>query len=193
MPSKEQERSSLLSSRLPDELIQRLDRSLAWWETSRRVKASRHAVLREALSPWREAHAHEAGLVHAPTLRHPFWNAVHRLAQGPHAVRIHRLRQTLPWPRERCDAMVEARRAEPPIVREEARPGAMSARDIHDSSHGHGRLSLTLHWRDGGRPAPTSPAVPARRAAPTAGAPGGRPGAALPSALSSTTAALMTA
>jgi hypothetical protein len=114
---------------------------------------------------------------------------VHRLAQGPHAVRIHRLRQTLPWPRARCDAMVEALRAEPHIVREEGRPGAMSARDIQDSSHGHGRLSLTLHWRDGGRPAPTSPAVPARWAAPTAGA----PGAALPSALSSTTAALMTA
>src|SRR2546428_526217 len=110
MPSKEQESSSILSIRLPDELIQRLDRYLDWWETSRRVKASRNAVLREALSQWLEAHEHEAGLVHAPTLRHQFWNAVHRLAQGPHEVRIHRLRQTLPWPRERFDAMLEALR-----------------------------------------------------------------------------------
>ena len=148
MPSKEQESSSILSIRLPDELIQRLDRYLDWWETSRRVKASRNAVLREALSPWREAHAHEAGLVHAPTLRHPFWNAVHRLAQGPHAVRIHRLRQTLPWPRARFDAMLEALRAEQHLVLEEGLPGAMSARDIQDSYHVHGRLYITLQWRD---------------------------------------------
>jgi len=110
MPSKEQESASSLSIRLPDELIQRLDRSLDWWETSRQVKASRHAVLREALSPWLEAHEHEAGLVHAPTLRHQFWNAVHRLTHSPHEVRIHRLRQTLPWPRAlRCHVGSAAR------------------------------------------------------------------------------------
>ena len=44
MPSKEQESSSILSIRLPDELIQRLDRYLDWWETSRRIKASRLSV-----------------------------------------------------------------------------------------------------------------------------------------------------
>ena len=148
MPSKEQESSSILSIRLPDELIQRLDRYLDWWETSRRVKASRNAVLREALSQWLEAHEHEAGLVHAPALRHQFWNAVHRLAQGPHAVHIHRLRQTLQWPRERFDAMLEALRAEQHIVLAEGLPGAMSARDIQDSYHVHGRLYLTLQWRD---------------------------------------------
>jgi len=148
MPSKEQESSSILSIRLPDELIQRLDRSLDWWETSRRVKASRNAVLREALSQWLEAHEHEAGLVHAPALRHQFWSAVHRLTHSPHEVRIHRLRQTLPWPRERFDAMLEALRAEQHIVLEEGLPGAMSARDIQDSYHVHGRLYITLHWRD---------------------------------------------
>src|SRR3989442_5685293 len=125
MPSREQESSSILSVRLPDELIQRLDRSLDWWDTSRRGKASRNAVLREALSPWLEAHEHEAGVVHAPTLRHQFWNAVHRLPHRPHAVRIHRLRQTLPWPRARSDAMVEALRAAPHVVLEKALPGAV--------------------------------------------------------------------
>jgi len=148
MPSKEQESSSILSIRLPDELIQRLDRYLDWWETSRRVKASRNAVLREALSQWLEAHEHEAGLVHAPTLRHQFWNAVHRLTHSPHEVRIHRLRQTLQWPRERFDAMLEALRAEQHVVLEEGLPGAMSARDIQDSYHVHDRLYVTLHWRD---------------------------------------------
>jgi predicted DNA-binding protein len=148
MPSKEQESSSILSIRLPDELIQRLDRYLDWWETSRRVKASRNAVLREALSQWLEAHEHAAGLVHAPTLRQQFWNAVHRLAHGPHGVRIHRLRQTLQWPHERFDAMLEALRAEQHIVLEEGLPETMSAREIQDSYHVHGRLYITLHWRD---------------------------------------------
>jgi hypothetical protein len=33
-------------------------------------------------------------------------------------------------------------------VLEEGLPGAMSARDIQDSYHVHGRLYITLHWRD---------------------------------------------
>ena len=146
MPRKEQESSRILSIRLPDELIQRLDRSLDWRETARRVKASRNAVMREALSQWLEVHAHTAGFVHAPTLRHQFWSAARRLAQGPHGGRIHRLRQTLPWPREHCDAVLEALRAEQEVVLAEGDAGAMSARDIHDSSHVHGRLSITRRW-----------------------------------------------
>ena len=50
MLSKEQESSSILSVRLAEALLQRLDRSLDWWETTRRVKSSRNAVIREALS-----------------------------------------------------------------------------------------------------------------------------------------------
>ena len=95
MPSKEQESSSILSIRLPDELIQRLDRYLDWWETARRVKSSRNAVMREALSQWLEVHEHEAGLVHMPILRQQFQTAVRRMAHGPDSVPIYRLRQVL--------------------------------------------------------------------------------------------------
>jgi len=91
-------------------------------------------------------HEHAAGFVHAPTLRHQFWSAARRLAQGPHGVRIHRLRQTLQWPREHFDAVLEALRAEQEVVLEEGDAGAMSARDIHDSYHVHGRLYSTLRW-----------------------------------------------
>jgi hypothetical protein len=133
MPSKEQESSSILSVRLADELLQRLDRYLDWWETTRRVKSSRNAVIREALSQWLEVHEHAAGFVHPPTLRHQFWSAAHRLAQGSHGVRIHRLRQTLQWPRTRFDTVLEALRAAQEVVLEEGGAGAMSARDIHDN------------------------------------------------------------
>src|SRR3989442_5134001 len=84
-------------------------------------------------------------------------------------VRIHRLRQTLPWPRARFDAMLETLRAEQHIVLEEGLPGAISAGDIQASYHVHGRLYITRHWRDSDRPAPPSPSVPTRRAPLTPG------------------------
>jgi hypothetical protein len=148
MPSREQEHSSILSIRLPDELIQRLDRYLDWWETSRRVKSSRNAIIREALGQWLEVHEHEAGLVHGPILRHQFQTTVRRMAQGPGGVPIYRLRQVLQWPRARFDALIEALRAEHQVVLEEGAPGAMNASEIHDSYHVHGRLYIRLHWRD---------------------------------------------
>ncbi len=149
MPSKEQDSSSILSVRLPDELIQRLDRYLDWWETSRRVKSSRNAALREALSTWLEAQEHEAGLVQSHTLHQQFRTACHSLAHSPNGVGIHRLRQTLQWPRERFDAVVEELRAAHHVELEGGNAGTMSARDIQDSYHVHGQLYVTLRWRDG--------------------------------------------
>jgi hypothetical protein len=128
--------------------MQRLDRYLDWWEIARQVKSSRNAIIREALSQWLEAHEHEAGLVHVPILRQQFQTTARRMARGPHGVPIHRLRQTLQWPRERFDAMLEALRAEHHVVLEEGPAGALSARDIQDSYHVHGRLYITLRWCD---------------------------------------------
>ena len=147
MPSREQESSSILSVRLPDELIQRLDRYLDWWETSRRVKSSRNAIIREALGQWLEVHEHEAGLVHMPILRQQFQTAVRRMTHGPDSVPIYRLRQVLQWPRDRFDALLEALRAEHQVVLEEGSPGALSASEIHESYHVHGRLYRRLRWR----------------------------------------------
>jgi predicted DNA-binding protein len=148
MPSREHESSSILSVRLPDELMQRLDRSLDWWETSRRVKSSRHAIIREALSQGLEVHEHEAGLVHLPILREQFQTAVRRLAHGPESVPSARLRQGLPWPRARFDAIWEALRAEHQVMLAEGVPGALSASESHASSHGHGRLYSRRRWCD---------------------------------------------
>src|SRR2546430_7632271 len=111
MPSREQESSSILSVRLPDELIQRLDRYLDWWENSRRVKSSRNAIIREALGQWLEEHEHEAGWGHMPILRQQFPTPVRRMAHGPDRVPIHRLRPVLQRPRARFDALLEALRA----------------------------------------------------------------------------------
>jgi predicted DNA-binding protein len=62
MPPKAQDDSRIVSVRLPDELIQRLDRSLDWSTTSRRITSTRNATIREALSAWLDGQEQLAGL-----------------------------------------------------------------------------------------------------------------------------------
>jgi hypothetical protein len=58
MASRAQDNSRIVSVRLPDDLIRRLDRYLDWRETSGRVKFSRNAALREALRLWLDDQEH---------------------------------------------------------------------------------------------------------------------------------------
>ena len=62
MPPKAQDDSRIVSVRLPDELIQRLDRSLDWSTTSRRITSTRNATIREALSAWLDGQEQRARL-----------------------------------------------------------------------------------------------------------------------------------
>ena len=70
------------------------------------------------------------------------------MAHGSDSVPIYRLRQVLQWPRARFDALLEALRAEHQVVLEEGSPGALSAREIHESYHVHGRLYSRLRLCD---------------------------------------------
>ena|SRR5438093_752844 len=63
MASRAQDNSRIVSVRLPDDLIRRLDRYLDWRETSGRVKFSRNAALREALRLWLDDQEQLAGFV----------------------------------------------------------------------------------------------------------------------------------
>ena len=62
MPSKEHEGSSIVSLRLSDDLLERLDRYLDWMETARREKASRNHAIRAALSLWLDQQEQQAGM-----------------------------------------------------------------------------------------------------------------------------------
>jgi hypothetical protein len=66
MPPKAQDDSRIVSVRLPDELIQRLDRSLDWSTTSRRITSTRNATIREALSAWLDWPRAARGALRAP-------------------------------------------------------------------------------------------------------------------------------
>ncbi len=62
MPKKEQDNARIVSVRLPDDLLQRLDRYLDWSVTSRRLTSTRNAAIRAALSAWLNDQEQRAGL-----------------------------------------------------------------------------------------------------------------------------------
>ncbi len=137
MARRAQDASQIVSVRLPNDLMRRLDRYLDWRETARRGTSSRNAAIREAL----------AGLVSPETLRRQFQAAYDRVSPSQDWVPIHRLRQQLQWPAERFDAVVEGLRAERQVELERAEPGAKGA-DVHASYAVHGHLYVRLRWCD---------------------------------------------
>ena len=72
MSRKEPDDSRIVSVRLPDDLIQRLDRSLDWRATHQRLPSTRNAAMREALSAWLDQQEQLAGLLEPQALRRQF-------------------------------------------------------------------------------------------------------------------------
>jgi hypothetical protein len=147
MPKKAQDDSRIVSVRLPDTLIQRLDRYLDWCATARRSTSTRNAAIREALSAWLNDQEQQAGFLEPHTLRRQFQSAYHSLRPHHDSVPIHRLRQLLRWPRERFDAVLEALRADHHVDLEVMTEGEMDTAAITDSYHVHGQLYGRLRWR----------------------------------------------
>lgn len=148
MPTKEHDRSSVLSIRLPDEIIQRLDRYLDWRETHQRVTSSRNAAIRDALRMWLDDQEQHTGLSASTTLHEQFrttYQSVHSRQEG---ALISRMRDALGWPRERFDAVLEELRAEAQVELGREIPPQITAHHIRDSYHVSGQLYLTVRWRD---------------------------------------------
>ena len=148
MASRAQDNSRIVSVRLPDELIRRLDRYLDWRETSGRVKCSRNAAMREALRLWLDDQEQLAGFVSPETLRGQFRTAYDHVNQGDAWGLISRLRQQLQWPQERFDTVLEGLRADGHVELERAKPDETHATTTQDSYTVHGHLYVRLRWRD---------------------------------------------
>ena len=148
MASRAQDNSRIVSVRLPDDLLQCLDRYLDWRETSGRVKFSRNAALREALRLWLDDQEQLAGFVSPETLRGQFRTAYDHVNQGYAWVLISRLRQQLQWPQERFDTVLEGLRAEGHVELARATPDETHAPAPHESYTVHGHLYVRLRWRD---------------------------------------------
>ena len=148
MPRRMQDDSRIVSVRLPEELIRRLDRYLDWSETTQQGNASRNAAMREALSTWLDEQEQLTGLVSPATLRRQFRAAYDRVSPGQDWVPIPRLRRQLQWPSERFDAVLEGLRAARHVELKSLEPGAMSDTDIQDSYAVHRHLYGALRWCD---------------------------------------------
>jgi hypothetical protein len=96
MPEKKQDSWQIVSVRLPHELTQRLDRYLDWSAVYRRIKSSRNAAIREALSNWLDEQEQLAGFLDPEAQRKQFQAAYRSVAKRHDWVPIHRLRQ-LVW------------------------------------------------------------------------------------------------
>ena len=112
MSRKEPDASRIVSVRLPDDLIQRLDRYLDWRATHQRLPSTRNAAMREALRAWLDQQEQLAGLLEPQALRRQFQATYHSIRPPRDGVPIPQLRQLLRWPRERFDAVLEALRAD---------------------------------------------------------------------------------
>jgi len=148
MPRKEPDDSRVVSVRLPDTLLQRLDRYLDWRASHRRVSSTRNAALREALSAWLDQQEQLAGLLQPHTLRRQFQATYHSIRHHHNGVPIYRLRELLQWPRERFDAVLEALRADQQVELEVLKDNAPEAQARQDSYHVHGQLYGRVRWRD---------------------------------------------
>ncbi len=147
MPKHAQDHARIVSVRLPDDLLQRLDRVLDWCATARQRPATRNAAIREALRAWLDDHEQRAGLVEPHTLRQQFQAAYQSLHPHHDGVPIHRLRQLLPWPRERFDTVLEALRAAHQVDLEAGPASEMGPQALANSYHVHGQLYVRLRWR----------------------------------------------
>ena len=147
MPEKKRDSWQIVSVRLPHELSRRLDRYLDWSEFYRQVKSSRNAAIREALSQWLDDQEQRAGFLDPQAQREQFQVAYRSVAKRHDWVDIHRLRQLLPWPRERFDTVLEGLRADHQVELESAECDALDAQAVQDSYHVHGHLYSRLRWR----------------------------------------------
>lgn len=144
MPSKEQDGSSIVSLRLPDPLLDRLDRYLDWMETHRREKSSRNQAIRQALIQWIEAQEEHVGMTDPDRFRRRFQDAYHSLRSGQDGVPIHRLRHLLNWPTDRFDTVLEQLRATSQVALDVGDPSHLSHDERRHNYEVNGQVSVDL-------------------------------------------------
>jgi hypothetical protein len=95
--------------------------------------------MRAALRGWLDQQEPLAGLLDPQGLQQQFQAAYDSRRPSPDGVPIHRLRRLLQWPRERFEAILEARRAAPAIDLAPLTESAVDGHGTHDSSEVHGQ------------------------------------------------------
>jgi hypothetical protein len=85
---------------------------------------------------------------HSGEDRAAFWRAYRQVGQGRSFVRIHRLRDALPWPRQQFERMLEALAADYTIELHGGDPSVMTTEELRQSfTTADGTLYIALSWR----------------------------------------------
>jgi len=148
MPSKEHDGSSIVTLRLPDDLLERLDRYLDWMIIHQGKKSSRSQTIRQALVLWLDEEEARGGMSHPEVLRRHFKAAYTSLRSGQNEVEIHRLRHLLSWSFDRFDTLVEQLRAESQVLLHAGDASHLSDEQRQYSYEVNGQLYVSLSWLD---------------------------------------------
>ena len=146
--------SRVLPVRIPEGLIERLDRYLDWAETRTGLRSNRTEALRQALASWLEAKEEALGIPRCaprpdtPEARQGWRAAYDAVGKGRDFVRIHRIRQALGWSRQDFDRVLAMLVAQYGVELHGGDPGSLNAAEVADSYHdASGTLYLTVSWR----------------------------------------------
>jgi hypothetical protein len=102
--------------------------------------------MQDALHTWLDHQEQLAGFIEPQAQRQQFQAAYQSVAKNHEWAAIPHLRQLLPWPRERFDAVLEGLRAAHQVELDSATPDEMSDQALQESYHVHGQLYARVKW-----------------------------------------------
>jgi hypothetical protein len=141
----------MVNVRLPRALLARLARYSERLACQTGGKTNRGLIARWAIERLLETDAPVGSqTIVSPPLpeRDAFYQAYLAVGQGRNFVRIHRLRSSLAWSRDRFDTVLRQLAAVYVIELHEGDPSRMTAAEIEDSSQEPGgMMSLCMSWR----------------------------------------------
>jgi Arc/MetJ-type ribon-helix-helix transcriptional regulator len=146
--------SKVLPVRIPEGLIDRLDRYLEWAERRTGQRANRNEAIRQALTSWLEAKEEIMPSVpqsplSTPEARQQWRAAYNAVGQGEGFVRLHRIREALGWSGEEFDRVLETLVAGYHVELHGGDPSQLSAAEVANSyQDARGALYLTVSWRN---------------------------------------------
>ena len=146
--------SKVLPVRMPQGLIERLDRYLDLAERHTGLRSNRNEAVRQALASWLETQEEALNInkprmpMSTPEARQQWRAAYNAVGKGEGFVRLHRIREALGWPRDEFDRVLATLVAGYHVELHGGDPSALSAAELANSyQDARGALYLTVSWR----------------------------------------------
>lgn len=146
--------SKVLPVRMPEGLIERLDRYLDLAERHTGLRSNRNEAIRQALASWLETQEEALSIdkhpvpMSTPEARKQWRAAYNAVGKGEGFVRLHRIREALGWSHEEFDRVLETLVAGYHVELHGGDPSRLSKAEVADSyQDARGTLYLTVSWR----------------------------------------------